>query len=797
MSISTAPTRERTAGPPLLKRRLTWVLLVVGQFFNLISVHAVEATWEYAVQVSAVVQSSPPQISLSWPQDTVVQPSSYTVYRKGLLDTSWGAGTVLSGTTTSYVDNNVVDGSAYEYQVVKATSAYTGYGYIYAGMDVPLTEGRGKVVLIVDNTYSAALSNQLARLQQDLVGDGWMVLRHDVSRTNGVGYVKSLIRSDYNSDPNNVNTVFLLGHVAVPYSGDIAPDGHGPEHRGAWPADVYYADMAGTWTDSSVNDTNATDPRDWNVPGDGKFDQNTIPSPVQLMVGRVDLYNLPGETTWDGPPTLPDETTLMGNYLDKDHAYRQKQFDLPRRGLVGDYFGVYTNEAFAASGWRNFAPFFGAANITMLPNQGTWLNTLNSYGYLWSYGCGSGGYNSIAGLGNDDQYYTAITPDFYTADIQSVFVMLFGSWFGDWDSQDDLMRGVLATPHYGLACMWSGRPHWFCQHMALGMTLGFSTRLTQNDTTNGLYRNMVNTHAGQVHVALMGDPTLRMHTVGPPANLAGALNASGLQLSWNSSPDSVLGYDIYRASDPNGPFTRLNGSLATSNGFIDPNPAVGTQTYMVRAVKLESSASGTYFNASEGIFFAFTLAAPAVVTVAATTPNASRVGLVPGAFTVSRQGDTSAALTAGYSMSGTASRPGDYQVVPSNNFGSITIPAGAASTTLTVQPQPSSTWVDAETVQLTLTQPSGQQYVVGAQSNALVTIQGNGIDGLWLRISNSAPRLTWPSAAGRTYHVAYEGGLNGNWTDFGIAVNANSTNTAWTDTSGQAAERFYRVFETK
>ena len=66
--------------------------------------HAVEGTWEYAVQVSATVQTSPPQITLTWPQDSVSPVSSYTVYRKALDGTSWGTGTMLPGSTTNYVD---------------------------------------------------------------------------------------------------------------------------------------------------------------------------------------------------------------------------------------------------------------------------------------------------------------------------------------------------------------------------------------------------------------------------------------------------------------------------------------------------------------------------------------------------------------------------------------------------------------------------------------------------------------------------------------------------------------------
>ena len=99
---------------------------------------SVEMTWEFSVQVSARVQASPAQITLTWPQDQYLLPNSYTVYRKEPGASSWGTGTTLPGTATSFVDNNVVPGTPYEYQIVKTTSQYTGYGYLYSGINVPM-----------------------------------------------------------------------------------------------------------------------------------------------------------------------------------------------------------------------------------------------------------------------------------------------------------------------------------------------------------------------------------------------------------------------------------------------------------------------------------------------------------------------------------------------------------------------------------------------------------------------------------------------------------------------------------
>ena len=560
-----------------------------------------DSTWEYAVQVSATVDASAAKVTLSWPQDTFGIPGSYTVSRKTAEASSWGAGVVLPGTATSYVDTSVTPGAIYEYQVVKAANGYTGYGYVAVGAQAPMIEQRGKLVLVVDASKAASLAGELSRLQQDLIGDGWTVIRHDVASTENVAAVKSLIKADYASDPANVKAVFLFGRIPVPYSGNIVPDGHSPDHLGAWPADVYYGDMDGTWTDSSVNNSGAVEARNRNVPGDGKFDQSTLPSPVELQVGRVDLANMPGRTVWNGPANFPSEEALLRQYLNKDHNFRHKVFAAPRRALIHDTFGTRGGEAFAASAYRNYAAYFGANNISAV-DKGLWISTLQNNNYLCAYACGGGSYSSIVGLGVNGQYQEGNTVDLVNADIKAVFVMLMGSWLGDWDSEDNIMRGVLATASQGLACGWSGRPHWFCHHMGVGYPIGYSARLTQNNAANGIYKNQINSYAGGVHIALMGDPTLRLHTVAPPSGLTASAGNGGVALSWKASAEAVQGYHVFRAANAAGPFTRLSSELVNGLTFTDTSAGSGVLTYMVRSVKLESSGSGTYYNPSQGIF---------------------------------------------------------------------------------------------------------------------------------------------------------------------------------------------------
>ena len=545
------------------------------------SASAIESQ-DYAVQIIAVVSASPPQIVLRWIADP--DAIEYVVSRRVPGEEVWTDYPPLPGTAVRFVDRIVSIGSRYEYRIVKraqdGTVPYTGYGFIEAGIAVRPIHDRGKLVLLVDETIAAGLDSELARLTEDLVGDGWKVLRHDVSRIASVPEIKAIIKSDYDADPARVEAVFLFGHVPVPYSGDLNPDGH-RDHQGAWPADAFYGDMDAVYTDETVNRTIATRPENYNVPGDGKFDATLIPlgnggKRVELQVGRVDLANL---------PAFPEsETELLRRYLDKNHAYRHKLFSVPPRALIDDRFGAFVNEAFAVDGWRNFAPLLTSANIT----SGNWLDSLQSESWLWAYGCGLADYTSIPGL--------VSTGDFATFDLKAVFVLLFGSYFGDWNTSDNLLRAPLAGSGTSLASVWAGRPHWHFYPMGLGQSIGSCTRLTQNESLLGPYNIGVN----EMHVALMGDPTLRIHPIAPPLVFRAIRGLSNtFLLRWHAPLEPVLGYYIYELTAQNGEVRQINTvPLKGTRLTIRGSPA--GSIYMLRAVKLESTPSGTYYNLSQG-----------------------------------------------------------------------------------------------------------------------------------------------------------------------------------------------------
>ncbi|MBI2946380.1 MAG: hypothetical protein HYY23_01965 [Verrucomicrobia bacterium] len=103
----------------------------------------------------------------------------------------------------------------------------------------------------------------------------------------------------------------------------------------------------------------------------------------------------------------------------------------------------------------------------------------------------------------------------------------------------------------------------------------------------------------------------------------------------------------------------------------------------------------------------------------ATDEKAAEAGADAGEFTISRDGDTTAALTVQFTLSGTAVNGTDYKTLAT----SATIAAGAASTTVKVEPMDDAAVESPETVMFTLKEDAA--YTIGTANTATVTIEDN------------------------------------------------------------------------
>ncbi len=128
------------------------------------------------------------------------------------------------------------------------------------------------------------------------------------------------------------------------------------------------------------------------------------------------------------------------------------------------------------------------------------------------------------------------------------------------------------------------------------------------------------------------------------------------------------------------------------------------------------------------------------VSVAATVADAAERGLLPGTFTFTRSGSLVNPLTIAYAIGGTATLGVDYNAFPY----SITIPANAASATITVTPVADALAEGDETVTITLASGLAATY---ADAHATVTIHDQPVDA-WRASYFTAAELNDPLLGG-------------------------------------------------
>jgi len=537
----------------------------------------VQKDLDRSVPLWVEIDTNTNQASLNWIADSFA--SKYLVSTIQFLNfpvtESLG---IVDGNINSFDLGEFEKNTRYQFYVRKTSSnnASGGTGLIVAGVEMEAIHQRGRCLIVLEDSIVVALNMEIDRLMNDMVMDGWEVDTLHVKGTLKVTDVKSKILNWYTSGYSLSQTLLLFGDIPVPYSGNVAYDGH-PDHNGAWVADSYYGDTNGNWTDSSVNNSNPSRAENKNIPGDGKFDQSNLPSKLEMEIGRVDLSDLPAfqET----------ETELLRKYLNKNHAFRTGEITMRRKALIENNFPGF-DEGFGQNGWRNFVPMFGPENVI----AGDYETDMDTASYLCSFACGGGSYTSAGGIGN--------TYDLWASkELQSVFTLNFGSYFGDWDNQNNFLKSALACGDI-LVNVWAGRPNWHVFQMALGAHVGSCARFTQN-ATGSVYQQGYGEKSA--HISLLGDPTLRLHPVKPPSLLKAELTDGDVILKWEASPEATHGYFIYRQTE--GEARQLIAENYDDLEFTDPCMIPDkSYVYLVKAIRLEKSASGSYFNTSQAIF---------------------------------------------------------------------------------------------------------------------------------------------------------------------------------------------------
>lgn len=494
--------------------------------------------------------------------------------------------------------------------------------------------------------------------------------------------IRSAVQAVYNSSSGQLKNVVMVGKVPVCRSGimdNYGSDGHGNEC--SYGADAFYAEMLGVigvdWTDTGDNAKSMTPTYqlgDYNVPGDKQFDQQTIQQinkngagAVQLGFGRIDLSQ-----------TIQTEVEAERTYFNKLHLYKISDPSFQPGLRVCDRQS-YANEREADL--QSMPGVVGMNNIEFIPKSS--LPTVQAgqdadqaysaqHGPYIFYFKGDG--DPQAGVGGKAVFWTGMQSHWgywYQTSLQS--------------SGSNAMQERLAENSFTLDITWNIWGLRYIYHrLGMGLDAGDMMKQSINNSSwsNGTYSyRFNNTNNGSFHGVLymdqMGDPALRLFMFPPPSGLSVVKTGGYPVLSWTASTDGgVIGYHVYRAANANALFTRLTSTPVTGTTYTDNTATSGSYVYTVRAVRLETTGGGSFYNPSLGITGSINLdAAPSGVSIT-TTSLTSAFWNTPTTYTLAAQGGvpqynwtvSSGTLPPGMNLSSLGVLSGTPATVGSYNF---------------------------------------------------------------------------------------------------------------------------------
>jgi len=244
------------------------------------------------------------------------------------------------------------------------------------------------------------------------------------------------------------------------------------------------------------------------------------------------------------------------------------------------------------------------------------------------------------------------------------------------------------------------------------------------------------------------------------------------------------------------------GISISSAGVVSGTTSAAPGSYPVTLRVTDSSTGpGSYFEVEN---YTLTVSPPPSVSISVAPASVSEDGATNLTFTVTRSLNLSSPTVVNITTSGTATAGTDY----TGNVATVTIPAGATTATIVIDPTVDGTVEPDETV--TLTVAAGTGYTIGTPSSATGTILNDDVPSATITVSPAAVAedgaanlvytVTLDQAAFNPISVNYTiGGTATNGTDYATIASPlviNTGNTTGTITVNPTADATIEADET-
>jgi hypothetical protein len=172
----------------------------------------------------------------------------------------------------------------------------------------PLVTTDGVIDVIVNENLYVHIEDVLDTFIIDLQIEGYDINLYTARETSSPVSLRELLRDDlFNLD---IVGVIFIGDLAVPWYEMDEPESWGGQHV-EFPCDLYFMDLDGAWGDWDFN---------------GMFDSHTGNMLADIWTGR--LVASPMQYYGD------TEISIMTNYFNKNHSYRNGNLRLDDHGLA-------------------------------------------------------------------------------------------------------------------------------------------------------------------------------------------------------------------------------------------------------------------------------------------------------------------------------------------------------------------------------------------------------------------------------------------------------------------------------